>query len=220
MNQGTQTKKGFNINTLLNIVLLIGLAVLYILYFTNKSDSGQGAKQSNTESTSNTIPNIAFVNSDSLLGNFEMFKEMQDKLAAKQKKLEGQLQWQRSQFEKEAQAFYEKLQSGGFLTRESAEKEQMRLAEKEQQIMQMSQQLGADLANYEMEWHSKVLDTVINFLKRYNESYQYDYILGFAKGGGILLANDSLDITGEVLELINKEYINEEKDNEEKEEAE
>lgn len=213
-----QRKKGININTVMNIVLFIGLAVLYVLYFTNKK-GGTTEESPNKKKIAENIPAIAYVNSDSLLENYKMYEEMQDNLAAKQKKLEGQLEWQRSQFEKEAQEFYQKVQSGGFLTRESAEKEQMRLAEKEQQIMQMSQKLGSDLANYELEWHSKVLDTVVNFLKRYNKKHEYDFILGYAKGGGILLANDSLEITDEVLKLINTEYKSEDEDNEKKKEA-
>ena len=113
MEEGTQKKKGVNLNTALNIILIIGLAVLYVLYFTDKK-SGENGPAKITGKTTENIPTIAFVDSDSLMANYEMFKEMQTKLQAKQKKLEGQLQWQRSQFEKEAQTFYEKIQSGGF----------------------------------------------------------------------------------------------------------
>ena len=34
----------------------------------------------------------------------------------------------------------------------------------------------------------------------------YEFILGYQKGGGILLANDSLDITQQILEGLNKKY--------------
>jgi Skp family chaperone for outer membrane proteins len=50
------------------------------------------------------------------------------------------------------------------------------------------------------------LDTVTNFLKRYNRSYNFDYILGYANSGQILLASETLDITGDVVKELNKEY--------------
>jgi len=51
-----------------------------------------------------------------------------------------------------------------------------------------------------------LLDSVMNFLRRYNENYKFDYILGFTKGGNILLANDTLDVTNDVIKELNLEY--------------
>lgn len=200
-------KKGLNINTLLNVITLVGLIVLYVLFFTNKTATDTpGMDSSAIEKLDENIPNIAYVNSDSIIENYTLYKEMQEELEKKQEEMQSQLQWKRSQFEKDARAFYEKLNSGGFLTRQSAEEEQQKLAKREQEIMEMSQKLSNDLANMEIEWHSKILDTITSFLKRYNTRKNYDYILGYSKGGGILLANDSLDLTDEVLKKLNMQY--------------
>ncbi|HNE28198.1 MAG TPA: hypothetical protein PLW66_03475, partial [Saprospiraceae bacterium] len=40
-------------------------------------------------------------------------------------------------------------------------------------------------------------------LKTLSDKIGYDYILSYSRGGQILLANDSLDITNEVLQLLN-----------------
>ncbi len=201
-------KKGLNINTLLNVITLVGLIVLYVLFFTNKTGTGDkpGIDSSAIEKLDENIPNIAYVNSDSIIENYTLYEEMQDDLEKKQEEMQSQLQWKRSQFEKDARAFYEKLNSGGFLTRQSAEEEQQKLAKREQEIMEMSQKLSNDLANIEIKWHSKILDTITSFLKRYNTKKNYDYILGYSKGGGILLANDSLDLTEEILIKLNTQY--------------
>jgi outer membrane protein len=45
-----------------------------------------------------------------------------------------------------------------------------------------------------------------SYLKEYNKGKNYTFILGYQKGGGILFANDSLDITREVLDGLNKEF--------------
>ena len=44
-----------------------------------------------------------------------------------------------------------------------------------------------------------------SFLRSMNEEMNYKFILGYQRGSGILLANDSLDITNEVIEGINSE---------------
>jgi outer membrane protein len=51
-----------------------------------------------------------------------------------------------------------------------------------------------------------LIDTVTNFLKRYNKVYKFDYILGYKMAGEILLANDTLDITSDVVKALNQEY--------------
>ncbi len=40
-------------------------------------------------------------------------------------------------------------------------------------------------------------------LKTLSSQIGYDYILSYSRGGQILLANDSLDITKQVLDLLN-----------------
>jgi len=67
------------------------------------------------------------------------------------------------------------------------------------------------VADKEMKMNLTLLDTVTNFLKRYNRTYKYDYIMGLKTAGEILVANDTLDITKDVLNALNKSYQEREK---------
>jgi outer membrane protein len=58
-----------------------------------------------------------------------------------------------------------------------------------------------------MDMNVALIDSVMNFLKRYNEKYKFDYILGFTKGGNILYANDTLDVTNDVIKELNAAYL-------------
>jgi len=53
-----------------------------------------------------------------------------------------------------------------------------------------------------------LVDSITNFLHRYNQYHNYDYVLGYSVGGGILLAKDTFNITGQVLDAMNEEYLN------------
>jgi len=67
------------------------------------------------------------------------------------------------------------------------------------------------IAEQEYNMNIQLLDTVNNFLMRFNRAYNYDYILAFRTAGEILVANDSLDISREVLKELNKEYADRKK---------
>jgi outer membrane protein len=58
-----------------------------------------------------------------------------------------------------------------------------------------------------MDMNVALIDSVMNFLKRYNDKYKFDYILGFTKGGNILFANDTLDVTQDVIKELNSAYL-------------
>ena len=56
--------------------------------------------------------------------------------------------------------------------------------------------------------NEEVRKTVVDYVKEYNKKANYNFILTHTDGpGGVLiLANDSLDITNEILEGLNEQY--------------
>lgn len=45
-----------------------------------------------------------------------------------------------------------------------------------------------------------------NYLREFNADKNLQFVLGYQKGGGILFANDSLNVTRQVIEGLNKAY--------------
>ena len=56
------------------------------------------------------------------------------------------------------------------------------------------------------KFNESLYSKLSSYLKEYNKGKNYTFILGYQKGGGILFANDSLDITAQVLSGLNKQY--------------
>ena len=79
--------------------------------------------------------------------------------------------------------------------------------QEQQKIVDLRDRYSADLQQQEYELNVMLLDSVTNFLKRYNARYKFDYILGYNKGGNIFLANDTLNITSDVIREINQEFF-------------
>ncbi len=200
----TSSRSGFNVIYIISAFLFLAIVGIYILYFTSKSPSSASFDKISEKSDGQIA--IAYVNSDSIMENYAMVKELEANLEKKQKKVESEFNWTQESFKKEAMEFYEKLQTGQFLSQQQAEQEQQKLAQKEQQIYEMGQKLSQDLAEMEIQMNETLLDSITNYLKRYTKEKPYDFILGFSKGGGILYAKDDLDITEDVLKGLNEEY--------------
>jgi len=189
----------------LNLVTLAGIIILFILYFTNagnKNGTSSGAvAKANTGAIS-----VAFVNNDSILSNYELVKKMRADLEAKGRRLEGEVAAKQKAFEKDAAYFQEQVKKKA-ISDQSAQEIYGQLQQNQQGIYQLRDRYAAELQQSEMDMNVALIDSVMNFLKRYNDKYKFDYILGFTKGGNILYANDTLDVTKDVIIELNKAYL-------------
>jgi outer membrane protein len=183
----------------LNILLLIAVVILYILFFSTKQKDDNKNITKDGKYKSQTI---AFVNSDSLMTNYEFVKEMKTNLENNKKELETQFNSKQNYFQKQIADLETKV-STYLVSKEDAQKKAM---EMQQELMTLNQTLTEKLSQQELEMNITLLDTISSFIKRFNKKTNYDFILGYSQGGGILFANETYDITKEVLTDLNKEY--------------
>jgi outer membrane protein len=188
-----------NFSFILNIILLVAVAVLYYLHFSKSQSTGSGlAIPSQTISSS-----IVFVNSDSLLDNYEFFKDIKTRMESKEDSIDNLIKAQASRLESEIVA-YQKDAPG--MT------DQQRMV-KEEELMKKQQALGdrrKELLNILEEEEGTLNDSLYAklqlFLKDFNKDKNFSFILSYQRGGGILHANDSLNITNEVVKGLNERY--------------
>lgn len=200
-----------NLSLVFNAVLAVCVAILFYLHFSSKN-AGSSSKNEIiiTDSTGVSTPLVldlkpsqfVYVNSDTLLENFEMTKVIRKELENHRKSSENSFQSKVQAFQSEIQNLQERASS---MTQEQGEAKQKELAVREQQLGEMQSQLQEQLGKKEAEKTEALHNFISDYLKR-NYSDKYTYILGYSQGGGILLANESLDITNEVVKGLNKEY--------------
>lgn len=188
---------------IVSVVLFLAVAVLYVLHFTAGGDQGQVALVKNTAKGSGGPLKIAYIKADSVILNYNLAQDLHDDFAKKQEAYTSEYGAKRQTFEKEAAAFQQKLQRGGFLTEQRAVQERDRLVGKEKEIVKLDQELSTKLAGIQQENNKKILDNLMAYLEKYNETAQYDYILNSAD---VLIGNEAHNITTEVLKALNEEY--------------
>lgn len=186
--------------TALSILALAGVIVLFILFFRNKENSA-------TNSTPPTIDNISFayVNTDTLMQDYDFVLDVQVELANFEKNLQNQYTARAKGFEKEYND-YIKRATAGLLTLDQQKKKEEELSKEQMAIQELESNLAMQLQEEKLKRNMEVHDTIVNVIARYNKTKNFTFIFEKSYGGGLLFVNQAFDITNDILNLLNKEY--------------
>lgn len=195
-----------NINYVINGVLAVAVVILFVMQFSDKKESTVSTKIASGGSSSVAQLPIAYVNVDSLLLNYNYFKDLNEQLLKKEENSRANVTQQARALQTEVQDFYRKAENNAFLTRERMQQEQERLMKKEQELKDLDAKLSQDLLVERQKLNEQLRDTVVSKLKVYNKDKGYQVIFSNTAEDNILLAGDAYDITNELIDLLNKSY--------------
>jgi outer membrane protein len=167
-----------------------------------KNDTGEVATTSTTQATASRI---VYVNTDTLLTNYDYYKDVVKEFENKRFAAENELQRRSKSFQNEVALFQRQAQAGG-MSQQQGQTKQQQLAAKEQDIMMYRDNTSSALAEEQAGKTDELISNIQDYLKKYNEDDLYDMVIGYSKGGGVLYAKEKMDITAEVLKGLNKEY--------------
>jgi outer membrane protein len=196
-------------------ILILSLAVAFLLY-RQFATSEESQAKSETETkpkmaiflkpdTSNAYGSVAFVNTDSLLEQFESFKKMRSGFEKKSAMAENDIANRMRTLEAEYMEVQKKIQSG-VMTETLIKDAEQSLMRKQQELAMLRDQKTSQLVDEEKNLTKKLNDQIFDFMQEYAPQHGLKYVLGYTRGGGILYAADSLDITDAVLEGLNTRY--------------
>ena len=195
-----------NINYVINGVLAVAVIILFVMQFSGKKESTVTKTFASGDGDTTSLLPIAYVNVDSLLLNYNYFKDLNEQLLKKEENSRANVTQQARTLQTEVQEFYRKMENNAFLTRERAQQEQERLMKKEQELKDLDAKLSQDLLLERQKLNEQLRDTVVSKLKVYNKDKGYQVIFSNTAEDNILLAGDAYDITNELIDLLNKSY--------------
>jgi outer membrane protein len=194
--------KSFSV--ILNSILVIAVAILFYLHFSDKHDAAPVAAR---------IPavngNIVYVNSDSLLDQYDYFKNKKSEFEETQNRIKGQLKSESEKLQKEIEEYQK---NASMMTAQQRQSTEEQLSYKQQSFMQKKDEMLAKLEEQQNKVNEEMYAKLGTYMKELNKNRNYSFVLGYQKGGGILFANDSLDVTKEIVAGLNKEYEKEQKE--------
>ena len=194
------------INIILEIVLLVAVAALYIIHFTCQPESEDCTQSCPTEAAAEVNLPIAYINVDSLLLQYQYSIDLNDQLLRKRENSQANYNQKARQFEDEAAEFQRKLENNAFLSEQRARSEQERLIKKQQELQELDQRLSNELATEMQNMNMRLQDSIYNYLHEYNKVKNYHLIISNSANDNILIGAPAYNITDEVLEALNARY--------------
>lgn len=190
---------------ILSILSFIGVLVLLTLFLTSNS------KDSQTDSSQTAIYTgelrVAFVNTDSILLQYDYAKELEKNLTSYQASLESNYQSQGQKLQSDYENY---LRTGDQLTLTEQKKREEDLTRRQQEFPMLQQKMMAQLQERQIKDNEKLLNAVYAFINDYNAKNQkFNIILSKSYiSSTVLYADETFDITKEIIEGLNKEYKN------------
>lgn len=204
-----------NFSVILNVVLAIAVAVLYYLHFS--SPSAATAEVDGTDSTTAAKPiildpkdikasKIVYVNLDILNEKYEYLQDVSASAKAEQRSLESQYQSKAQKLQDDYVAYQTKAQQG-LLSENQAKAEEEALMKRKEELDQLELKNQALMEKIQAKT-DEMNENMKAYIKDYNKNTNYNYVFGYSNSplSQLLMVDDSLDITQEILDGLNAQY--------------
>ena len=185
-------------------VILFAVAAALSLTACQKSAEEAEETAENTGAETTELK-IAYVEMDSLITQYQLYKDYEEELTRKGTNIQSTLAQKQRTLEQHAAAMQKKYESNGFTTRDELERAQNSIQAEQQQLQELADRLQTDFAQEQARVNQEARDSIQAFLRSYNKTKKYDYVLVKA-GDNMLIANPKMDITKEVIKGLNKRY--------------
>lgn len=190
----------------------IAAATATILLFAQcaNNQANQVAPAATPATTAEAALKVAYVDVDSLLNNYKFSVKLRNDMLRKGENMRMTLSEKGKALEADMNDFRRKVENNVYATRQRAEEEQARILKSQEELARLEQRLVNELSAEDQKNNIALRDSINHFLKEYNKTHGYDLILS-KMADNILLGNESLDITKEVIDGLNSRYKEESK---------
>lgn len=169
----------------------------------NKETGNEEAAQ--TAETEATGLRIAYVELDSLMSQYQLYKDYEEVLTRKGTDIQNTLAQKQRKMESSATAMQRKYENNGFQTRDELERAQQSLQQQEMELQQLAAKLNNEFNEEQARINQEARDSIQAFLKIYNQTKKYDYVM-IKAGDNLLIANPKYNITKDIVTGLNKRY--------------
>ncbi|MDR2813923.1 MAG: OmpH family outer membrane protein [Prevotellaceae bacterium] len=192
--------------TIISAIALAAVVALSLYVILGNKSSFTGAQPSEAGQSAIVGEGVVYVNIDSLVRGYDMYFDLQKEFEVKAKKKDGDFTARMKKFESDARDFQEKVEKG-LVTRSQAQQLQEGLAKREQELLQLRQQLQSELQEEESVMLRQIQNNIQSYISEYNKDKSYSLILSTSGSNVVLYGNPALNITTEVLTGLNETYV-------------
>lgn len=184
---------------------ILFFAAIAALSMTACNKSGSNSADNGAEAEEGTGARIAYVELDTLMSQYQLYKDYSELLNRKGNNIQKTLAKKQRTLEQHAAAMQKKYENNGFTTRDELERAQNNIQKEQNELAELADRLNQDFNEEQARINDEARDSIQAFLKVYNKTKNYDYVMVKA-GDNLLIANPRYDITNDVVKGLNKRY--------------
>ena len=194
-----------NTSLILSIVSLVAVVVFGILFLT-KDGSKSEASVEGEAVVAAAKGDIVYIDLDRILMEYDMANDLRSVVQTKIENIQAEINRRGQKLQNEVNSFQEKLDKG-LMTRSVAEVQSQKLQQQELDFNNYAAQKDQEINEEQLVMMNQLGDAIQTFLAKYNEEKQYAMILTNSGGAPVIVADEALNITDDVLAGLNEEYI-------------
>lgn len=194
------------INYIINGVLAVGIILLFILQIGNKHKNVVYSDQSDEPQDSVSILSFAYINVDSLLLKYYLAMDLRSQLLVKEENSRSIITQRVRDLEQQMRRYKQRLEENPFLPREQSDLEYRQILQRQHDVYNLENQLSKELKEEQDRIYLQLYDSIIQQIKRYNETKKISIFFSNTGGDNILYAKDSYNVTQEVIDYLNKKF--------------
>lgn len=179
------------------------VVILCMMFFCKDSSSDNSSSTTKVVQTGNL--KIAYVNTDSIMAQYDYAKDLEKGLKTFQASLESNYQAQGNKLKSDYENY---MKTGEKLTLTEQKRKEEDLQRRQQEFPALQQKMMAQLQERQLDDNKKLLNSVYAFIKDYNSKHQkFNIVLSRSYvSSTVLYADDGFDITKEIVKGLNDEY--------------
>jgi outer membrane protein len=194
-----------NTSLILSIVSLVAVVVFGILFLTKDGSKSEASVEGEAVEAA-AKGDIVYIDLDRILMEYDMANDLRSVVQTKIENIQAEINRRGQKLQNEVNSFQEKLDKG-LMTRSVAEVQSQKLQQQELDFNNYAAQKDQEINEEQLVMMNQLGDAIQTFLAKYNEEKQYAMILTNSGGAPVIVADEALNITDDVLAGLNEEYI-------------
>src|SRR5688500_11083641 len=188
--------------------IILSLLVAFLLFkqiSPGKKTGTTRTKIGNSDtSTFNGQFKMAYFEMDSIASHFSLVKDLKTELDKKEKAMSDEITRKTKEIQEKIN-YYQNLDQNNKLSPEQSQSANIEIKNMDDALKNRRQQLDQDYNSYVMTKQNEIKSKIEDFLKEYNKSRNFSYIVSYEQGL-FYFKDTAYDITSDVIKGLNQKY--------------
>ncbi len=185
---------------------ILAVAAVLLLTQCNGKKSNNSSVNNTPKGVAQTGLRVAYVDVDTLLTKYAYWNELNEMMMKKEENIRATLNQKARELQQEGAEFQRKVQNNAFVSEDRAQQENARLQKKQQDLQEMQNRLTNELQAENQKNSIQLRDSINHFLKEYNKTHGYSMIFSNTGFDNLLYADESYNITKDIVDGLNARY--------------